>query len=283
MGAGIAGPAHLTVEALAALASARVVFGFEDVASFRPLVEGMGARFERLDYPPLAPRSDIFRRAATAITDAALNSPPVAYLTHGSPVRHVWLTSILRRWAMRERVSFKTVQGPSSLDCILDLLAVDDSDGLQVYDSTRVVLNHVGLNPNAHCLLYNPEKTGTELSPRRIAPRPAMFLPLRDRLLETYPAEHVVSLVVVAGPSISVPRIRTVALRSLECIAHFDALGTLWIPPVGVPNVPAEKVAKLLSLSELVRLAHTPLDAEIAAALRRLLPDLRETRPDALG
>jgi uncharacterized protein YabN with tetrapyrrole methylase and pyrophosphatase domain len=274
VGTGISGPEHLTLEALQALAVSKKVFGFSDVTPLISIIECLGSKFEELEYPPLRTRRTVFTQAAVKIATMALQSSPVCWLTCGSPIRHVWLTHLLRKWANRERLIFRSVLAPSSLDVIMDYLQIDDSEGIQLYDSTALILHALQPDPKAHCVIFNIEKTGTELSPNGSYPRKEMLLPLKSYLLQFYPADHAVTFILVSGYTFDSRKL-TLPLSKLEDAVSLKTLGTLWLPRIALQPLDNSRCQTMETLSGLTRLAHTPADRILGKAASKLAEQLK--------
>ena len=113
-GTSIRSLSQMSLETMSAFARSAKVLGFHEVAWTADVIRALGSRFVQLDYPPVARRVDIMRTAAITITEAVLEEPPVTFLVPGSPVRHVWLTSLLRDWAERENLEIHVIHGISS-------------------------------------------------------------------------------------------------------------------------------------------------------------------------
>lgn len=261
-GTGVRGPSQMSLEVMSALAHSAKVLGFRDVAWTADVIRALGSRFQELDYPPVARRVDIMRAAATTIAEAVLEEPPVTFLVPGSPVRHVWLTSLLRDWAEREDLSIHFIHGISSTDHICAFLGVEDSAGLQMYDATQLVLFLQKPDPSAHCLVLNLGNTLMQRSAVGSQPLPQMLLPLRDHLLSFYPPDHSVSFVVIGREHKDDWRL-DLPLGDLHKRRLPKPLGTLYIPPVRHDRTIRTRTNEL---SRLVRTAQSPLDSLLARA-----------------
>jgi hypothetical protein len=271
VGASIAGWGDVSAHAREALARSRRIFGFADTSWLRQAPD-VGPRLMLLEYPPVAPRAEIMRRAALEVITGVARTPPVSFVTMGSPIRHVWLSAILRRWALRERLRVRTVLGISSLDYVCLAADVEDSAGLQLFDASHLLAYGQRPDSRSHCFIFNVENTLMQRSAVCAVPRQEMFAPLRDRLLRFYPPEHVVSFVLVATPSC---RDRTIALplSELSAAAGIHPLGTLYVPPVERPPE-SGTVAACSDLSVLVSLSSSPLDDKLSELARQLLTRL---------
>jgi hypothetical protein len=269
IGVGVYQARHLTLECLATIADCKKAFGFFDVIWLAPALREIGVEFSQLDYPPVLSRKEIFATVANIIASAALQSPPVCWLTSGSPVRYVWITQLMRDWAKREGLTFRTVLAPSSLDALLDFLQINDSQGLQVYDAKSLLLGLHRPSNSLYSFVYNLEIAGTERSPVGSRPRKQMLLPLKEWLMRIYPPSHTVTFALIGGCE-SASRRFDISLDKMENAADLPVLGTLCLPPVLEFRPASRETEELDQLTRLVRVAHTPLDALLGDAARNL-------------
>lgn len=277
VGIGIHGPLTLTLEAIGALVRCRQAFGFPDTAWIAPMMSSLGSEFVQIEYPAISRREDVLLRGVRRIAQAALSNPPVAFVAAGSPIRHVYASTLLLTWARREGLRACTILGLSSLDHACASLGIDDSRGLQLFDATHLLALVQRPEVTAHVFIYNLENTLMQRSSVGTLPLPSMLLPLKEHLARFYPESHGVTFLLESTPS-SVQRVTKVPLDHLESVVESEPdLGTLYVPPVEVVRQrPSQRTID--DLATLVRLARSPLDRSLgqaAATLSRLLSSER--------
>lgn len=201
IGRGIAdGTAHMTVEAVEALRSCRVVFDLSaDVKAVRrlhPNVVDLAAEYwtgELCDdvYPRLKER---------VLTEAATNGPTVGIIVDGHPMVFDDVNWGIYRTGRRRGLRVEALPGISCLDTLLIDTGVDLGDGTQIVHASRLVLYGVTLDSSLHTYLLEVDKFGTNFfSVDTRGNRRGRFTPLAKYLTRFYPADHMVTLLVSTG------------------------------------------------------------------------------------
>lgn len=120
--------------------------------------------------------------------------------------------------------------GVSAEDCLYADLGIDPGRvGCQHYEASQLLFYRRVLDPSAYLVLWQVGIAG-DRTYRRFATSPAHRQLLVDRLLETYPADHAVTVYEAATLPITAPRMETIALRDLAATPlHMHS--TLVVPP----------------------------------------------------
>lgn len=263
LGTGPGSYRNLNLEHIAILSVCNIVFGFFDVSHLKQLAGSFHYDFYSLDYPPLRERSAIYRDAAAAIASAALTKAPVALAAHGSPIHQVFLTHLLAAWGHQEGLRVHVAPNVSSVDSIIAFLGCDDSYGTQSFDATHMVTSMQSPEVSSHCFIMNLEAMLTSRSSVNALPIEETMRPLRDYLLQFYPADHKVHSVFIASDPAR-HKLSTTRLVNLPSLVHQGApLGTLYVPPIQLrePQTPSHRVG---SLTGLVAHSRSTVDAVLA-------------------
>jgi hypothetical protein len=120
--------------------------------------------------------------------------------------------------------------GISAEDCLYADLGIDPGRvGCQHYEASQLLFYRRALDPSAYLVLWQVGIAG-DRTYRRFATSAAHRQLLVDRLCETYPADHPVTVYEAATLPITAPRMETVALRGLAGTPlHMHS--TLVVPP----------------------------------------------------
>jgi uncharacterized protein YabN with tetrapyrrole methylase and pyrophosphatase domain len=170
---------------------------------------------------------------AAEVVNAAINAPPVCFATYGHPLVCCYPTMLIRRAAELLNLRVETFPGISTLDTLLVDLGIDIStNGLQMFEATDLLLCRRPIQNDVPCVLWqtNIVAQATHQTDRRSVEH---FLRLQRYLLEFYPPEHPVRLII----SKTFPLLRSVAETYQVGTLAADLergiqAGTLYIPPV---------------------------------------------------
>jgi uncharacterized protein YabN with tetrapyrrole methylase and pyrophosphatase domain len=246
VGLGPSRPEHVTREAADALLRARDkghrVYG---LAHVREVVEDIapGLPVRPLDYLYQLPGVDrptayadlarmLVRRAFTDELD-------VVYAVAGSPLYINDAVLLMRRLCAAEGHPLRLVHGVSFVDLVLDRVYWTGKSGLQFYSAWNVARDGVTLAADAPallCQLGEFTKGGDALDTDGST---GMLEELRDRLLQTLPADHPVTILYSSGR----PDYRSLARRlplSELAAEPVPVYSNLWVPSVGGPALESE-------------------------------------------
>jgi hypothetical protein len=236
--------AQMTVEALDALRSSRIVFDLSgDVRAIRRLHPKVLDLTKEYWTGELC--DDVYDRLQERVlTEAEMNGPTISMIVDGHPMFFDDVNWGIVRAGRRRGLRVQPLPGISCLDVMTIDLGVDLGDGAQIVHANRLVLYDVALDPYLHTFLLQVGKFGTSFFSRGTrGNRCGRFKPLVEHLMRFYPADHMVNLIVssgnVAGPTAQ-KRIRLRALDDARSFLHRyqdDGL-TLHVPSVdrGIVN-----------------------------------------------
>lgn len=184
-------------------------------------------------YKEQGDRTQTYRAMAAEVLDSALADPPVCFATYGHPGMYVYPTRLIARGAARLDLTVRVLPGISALDTIILDLGLDPGvRGLQMYEATDAIARARPLQPDVPCLLW---QVGA-LESAFYSARPGnaqRFARLQRYLLQTYPADHPVTMVLSSGYPLLDPVRETFVVGELaEHLARGGQAGTLYLPPV---------------------------------------------------
>jgi hypothetical protein len=141
------------------------------------------------------PRIEAYDRMSTAVLEAALDHPPVAFAVYGHPQVYVYPTAQLVRAAEALGLKVKVLPGISALDALIIDVGLDPGfAGLQMYEATDLLLRRRPLIPDVPCVLWQIGAVETVLH-STAASTPGRFWRLQEMLCEFYPEDHEVRAV----------------------------------------------------------------------------------------
>ncbi len=170
---------------------------------------------------------------AAEVINAALAGSPVAFATYGHPLVYCYPAELIQRAAKLLNLKVEVFPGISSLDTLFVDLAIDAAaDGLQMYEVTDLLLRRRPLQNDVPCVLWQviaiaePTYQTDRLSAKQ-------FLPLQNYLLEFYPPQHPLTLVVSKTFPLLKSVVETYRLDTLAVnLERGPQGGNLYIPPI---------------------------------------------------
>jgi uncharacterized protein YabN with tetrapyrrole methylase and pyrophosphatase domain len=178
-------------------------------------------------------RLSTYRQMAAEVINAALAGSPVAFATYGHPLVYCYPAELIQRAAKLLNLKVEVFPGISSLDTLFVDLAIDAAaDGLQMYEVTDLLLRRRPLQNDVPCVLWQviaiaePTYQTDRLSAKQ-------FLPLQNYLLEFYPPQHPLTLVVSKTFPLLKSVVETYRLDTLAVnLERGPQGGNLYIPPI---------------------------------------------------
>ncbi len=234
VGAGIVGSHQLTREAEEVIRRSNHAFvissGYgltEYIRTLCPKVTDLGYLYE-----PGMNRLPTYQRMSAEVVSAALSEGPVCLAVYGHPWIYCYPTQLISRAAPLLGLHVEVFPGVSAFDTLLVDLGTDIAEhGIQMYEATDVLLRRRPLQTDVTAVLWQPTVVGDPTCPAGSYPRD-QFVPLQDYLLEFYPADHQVKLVVSKTHPLARSTVRTFELATLaDQLAGAPTVGTLYIPP----------------------------------------------------
>jgi uncharacterized protein YabN with tetrapyrrole methylase and pyrophosphatase domain len=178
-------------------------------------------------------RLHTYRRMAAEVVNAAIAGSPVCFATYGHPLVYCCPAILIQRAAKLLNLRVETLPGISSLDSLFVDLGFDAAaDGLQMYETTDLLLRRRPIQNDVPCILWQVDAIAqpTYETDRRSAEH---FLPLQSYLLEFYPPEHPVTLVLSKTFPLQQSVVESYRLRTLSIdLERGPQSGNLYIPPV---------------------------------------------------
>jgi tetrapyrrole methylase family protein/MazG family protein len=249
VGLGILGSLQVTREAEDALRACRKVFFLHTEGYVQQYIRSLAVEVEHLgpQYSEGEPRALTYERMADLVLQSAEEDPPVSLAVYGHPLLLVTPSRLLRERALERGLRVKAVPGVSAIDCLIVDLDLDPGEqGLVMYEANFLLVHRPELDPTVPCLVWQAGAVGTRVHTSRPS-RPERFDELRDYLLDSYGAGHMVALAVSATSPLVDPDVVWVPLRELaESHDVFSGLTTLFVPPVRRRDVADQRVQTLL-------------------------------------
>jgi uncharacterized protein YabN with tetrapyrrole methylase and pyrophosphatase domain len=191
----------------------------------------------------------IYRRMASEVVAAALEHPPVAFVTYGHPRMLCYPTTLIERAAQVLDLKVQVLPGISFLDTLLADLHVDPGfDGLQVYEATDLVVRQRPIQTDANCVIAQaPIVLDAYNSPK--APAHDDLTLLQEHLLKFYPADHQAIVVVSRTHPLLQPIDRAIPIGKLaDALREGAGVATLFIPPSTRRDVAVPELAERMRL-----------------------------------
>lgn len=238
VGLGPARPEHVTREAadvlLRARDAGRRVYG---LAHVREVVEGIapGLHVRSLDYLyqlPGVDRPAAYRDLAHMLVRRAfVDGLDVVYAVAGSPLYINDAVLLIRRLCAAGDHPLRLVHGISFVDLVLDRVYWTGKSGLQLYSAWNIARDGVRLAADAPALLCQLGEFTKGGDALETGGSTGMLEELRDRLLETLPGDHPVTILYSSGRPEYRSLARQVALSALAA-QPVPVYSNLWVPAV---------------------------------------------------
>ena len=253
VGLGPARPEHLTREALevleGAVNSGARVYG---LAHVRELV---GALVPAVEVRPIdylyalegVPRPVAYRDLGSMLVRRAFcDEQDVIYVVAGSPLFVNNAVLWIRRACAEEGHPLRLVHGMSFLDLILDRVYWTGHQGLQLLSAWNVARDGMEPDPRAPAIMFQLGEYSSGGDAVDASGSTAMLCAVRDRLKESYPADHPVIILYSSGR----PDYRSLA-RQVPLSALADApvpvYSNLWVPAIDGPALERELAPESIS------------------------------------
>jgi tetrapyrrole methylase family protein/MazG family protein len=232
LGAGVWFPEHLTGQTIRILTACKRICSNlpqEDLDSLPPGLRAKCTSLWQL-YQENRDRSENYKMVAQAVLDAVAVERPVAWMTPGHPLIFDSVSQALLELAPQQGWKVEVVPAISCIDTVLAQLGYDPAGGLVVYEATSLVGQKLPLLPWFATLLLQPSAFGSSLTHYSSRWTPDLT-PLRDHLLNFYPATHRCAFVRSYSPRVGPSQVSWWELGNLTS-AEFDVLAgtTLFIP-----------------------------------------------------
>jgi uncharacterized protein YabN with tetrapyrrole methylase and pyrophosphatase domain len=233
VGTGIRTVGQLTVEAIAWIRKAdRVLYVIGDPIAEAAIVElnPEGAESLSTYYAENKPRLQTYNEMVDRILECVRGGDLTCVACYGHPGVFVYPSHESIRRARAEGYSARMLPGISAEDCLFADLGIDPGIyGCQSYEATDFLANNRRVDPTSSVVLWQIGVVG-DATFKRFGYDLSAFPLLIERLLEFYPATHVVYLYEAAVFPGCEPVIQPVPLHALGQVP-LTAGYTLYIPP----------------------------------------------------
>ena len=197
LGSGIRGALQFTQETIQALRASRVVYVLHDDTMVLDAVRELCPQVEDLAtlYSPGDVRSNVYRTISEKLVAEAISGgPSIAFLVHGHPLFLVSATEYTLELARSKGLRVEMLPAVSSFDTLLCDLEIDYGYGLQLFDSSTLLAVDWQPNPQVPMLIF---QLATTLCDKVVdtEPPPQVLRPLVEKLLRTYPPDHLCTVV----------------------------------------------------------------------------------------
>ncbi|MGI9097799.1 MAG: SAM-dependent methyltransferase [Solirubrobacteraceae bacterium] len=228
-------PNDFTLEMLAVLKRCRRVFGVPPIHAPQLGLAPMESLMAL--YRVGRPRCDVYDEMAQIVLAAAAREAPVAFATYGSAMVGMPVCHQLLERAPRRGLSVHVTGAPSALDGIWAQLGIDPLAGAEIWDATTFMQTAAEPNTCANLLLAQVALLESCDVGEPVAA-------LRERLLRSYDADHVVHFVTAPGAAAYAPRADLETLRLGELVRPGrQRLSTLLVPGSKRPSAPCARAA----------------------------------------
>jgi precorrin-6B methylase 1 len=234
VGVGIAGPAHVTREALAEIRAARVrLFLVADFLSLEWLTTLFPGAENLADAYEVGKVRDLtYEEMTERILRPVRRGERVAAVFYGHPGVFAHSPHEAVRRARAEGHRARMLPGISALDCLFADVGVDPGAfGCQEWEATDFLLRRRRFDPCSGLVLWQIGVVGvTDFRTEELWSRDGLGV-LAEYLLETYPAKHEVVVYEASTLPLTPPKILRLPLRKLAA-ADVTAISTLYVPPL---------------------------------------------------
>jgi precorrin-3B methylase len=234
LGRGIVdGVSQMTIEAMDALRSSRLVFDLSgDANAIRKIHDNVIDLFD--DYWTGELCDDVYKRLEeTVVAEVRKNGPSVSIIVDGHPMLFDDVNWNLLRKGKRRGLNVVAIPGISSLDTMMIDVGADLGDGAQIVHSNQLLIYDIALDPHLQTYVLQVGKFGTEFFSRETRRNlPGRFTRLAAHLTRFYPADHMATLIISLGKKSIRRRVRLGELDNARAFLHRhqdDGL-TMYIP-----------------------------------------------------
>jgi len=192
-----------------------------------------------------------YNRIAATVLEAALDHPPVTLAVAGHPMVFVYPTQQILAVAADLGLRVSILPGISAFDCMIVDLGLDPgTSGVQMFETTALLLQQRPLQPDVPCFLWQIGSVETRLF-TRMRSVPERFTRLQEHLMKFYPADHLVKVVYSSSHPLADPAILEFPIdRMHEHAAEIHPGATLYIPPAQHAEIRDPELRQLVDSAE---------------------------------
>jgi uncharacterized protein YabN with tetrapyrrole methylase and pyrophosphatase domain len=237
VGTGIRTVGQLTTESAAWIKRAdHVLYVITDPVG-ESVVRSLNPRTESLSgmYSPDLPRMRTYEKMVERTLEVVRSGARTCFAAYGHPGVFAYPTHESVRRARSEGFRARMLPGISAEDCLFADLNFDPSScGCSSFEASDFLLNRRIHDPRSHLVLWQIGVLGEPLGLLDKA-KPKGVPLLTEKLLQSYPADHEISLYLAPMfPNLD-PIIQVIRLEELPD-ASFSVMTTLYVPPYGSPD-----------------------------------------------
>src|ERR1700691_3480386 len=219
IGLGVLIPGHITIQATRAMSECAELYSIVGEPSSLWVPRGKKAEakvFRLLDfYQENKPRRENYTRATQTIIDAIAPGKSVGYVTYGNPMCYDRVAQNLFDCATKSSFSVRVVPGISSVDTLLCDLGVDMAPGIQVFDSSWLLMCQIEPLPEFPMLLMQVGAFGSLRTHYTQRQDGKSLEQLARYLSRFYLQSHALALVRSSGEEDHPSRVKWVTLKDL--------------------------------------------------------------------
>jgi hypothetical protein len=263
VGLGIVSVRQITREAEAAMRRSREIFYASDAIGIEDYLAQLCPTVTEIYVSTLREGEDRlskYNRIAATVLEAALDHAPVTFAVAGHPMVFVYPTQQILAAADDLGLTVAVLPGISAFDCMIVDLGLDPGTcGVQMFETTALLLQQRPLQPDVPCFLWQIGSAETRLFTR--APSaPQRFTRLQEHLERFYPADHLVKVVYSSSHPLAAPAILEFPINRMhEHAAQIHPGATLYIPPAQHADIKDTELRELVDSPEhLHSITHRP-------------------------
>lgn len=257
VGLGIVSVRQVTREAESAMRRSTEIFYASDAIGIHGYLSDLCPKVTEIYVSTLREGEDRlskYNRIAATVIEAALDHPQVTFAVAGHPMVFVYPTQQIVRAAEDVGLRVKVLPGISSFDCmIVDLQLDPGTQGVQMFETTALLLQQRPLHPDVPCFLWQIGSVETRMFTRARSV-PERFTRLQEHLMKFYPADHLVKVVYSSSHPLAAPAILEFPIdRMHEHAGEIHPGATLYIPPSRMAEIKDTELLHLVDSAEHLR------------------------------
>jgi len=242
VGTGILTPAHLSQESINRIETADVVhvlvpdpLGLSTITKLNSNIKNLGELyFDPKSNKNGKNRLDGYKLMIESILSDVRLGLKVCAIFYGHPGIFVYPSHECISKAKKEGFDAQMLPAISAEDCLFADLGVDPGDlGCQAYEASQFLFYRHSINTSAMLILWQIGVVGDETL-TKFKPSENGMAMLKEKLLEHYPANHLVTLYEASTLPTMEPRIAEINIDKITDI-QINAITTLYIPPLANP------------------------------------------------
>ncbi len=233
-GAGIAFPAHLTIETVEILTACKRICTNLQESMLTGLPQDLKDKCISLWplYQDGRIRSENYNDVFNAIVEIAEVERPIAWLTPGHPVIFDSVTTSLLNAGKLRGWNVRVIPAISSIDTMLAELGFDPAHGMLIHEATGLVRRRIPLHRTVAAMLLQPAVFDVNVAIIDAGSKGPDLSPLRDYIAEFHAPDHKCAFIRSSSGFGEPDLVTWTALRDLTNVPYDRIAGsTLFVPP----------------------------------------------------